>query len=475
MKDIHELLNDFDSIQDLPVSEEMVGAYLENNLDWSERQSMEDICHSDDRFSQLLSSLSMSNDASMSLFDDDTSHDLDNELTNNINSLNLDLMAMKQSQEDLLGAAAARKCFGEEGTGSAPNPDLLIYQGTEGVCAIRSQQIILRDYGIDVSLEELKQYAINQGWYDPSEDGGTPLNCVGALLQACGVDVRQQQDCTIYDLVNELAQGHRVIVGVDAGELWASRDGDIIQQTKEFFKDIIHEEANHALVVAGVEVNPNDPADVKVILTDPGTGDLRIEYDLDDFMDAWEDSNCFMTTTTTPAPYQYDAEHRRMVPSNFAVESFIDSNSLPVQPDILIDYPDLSLAELNENAAYPDGHLDTVGHIDGHEVDYESFAAAHKTATHLKAIGGVGAFGQEHFDKAEFVSALRNLLHIDDPDHGSGPDDGPGDDFGDGPSDDFGDGPDDDFGDGPDDSLDDDYSADDDYNDDSQDPASLFM
>lgn len=411
MKDINELMSQFDDLQDLPVSEEMLGAYIEGNLDGSEQQFVEKFCLFDDRFEELLSSISMSSEEQNFDF---LTNDFDTEITNNLNELNTEFMVQNQSQEDLLGAAAARKCFGEEGTGSDPNPDLLIFQGNEGVCAIRSQQIILRDYGLDVSLEQLKDYAIQQGWYDPSENGGTPFPYVGALLQACGVDVRQQDNCTIYDLVNELAQGHRVIVGVDADELWAKRDGDVFKQTKEFFKDIFNEQANHALVVAGVEVNPNDPNDVKVILTDPGTGDLRIEYDLDDFMDAWEDSNCFMTTTTTPAPYQYDAEHGRMIPSNFAVESFIDTNSLPLQPDILIDYPDLSLAELNDNAAYANGHLDSIGHIDGHEVDYDSFAAAHKaasTASHLKAIGDIGAFGQDHFDKEAFISTLKNLFH----------------------------------------------------------------
>lgn len=409
MKDINDLILQFDDLQDLPVSEELIGAYLEHTLTGSDLELVENFYRADDRFGELLSSISVSDEDPRL---DDWPSDIE-DIANNLNELNTEFMALNQSLEDSHGAAAARKFWGEEGLGSDPNPDLLIYQGNEGVCAIRSQQIILRDYGLDISLEQLKEYAIEQGWYDPSDGGGTPLPYVGALMQACGVDVRQQADCTIYDLVNELAQGHRVIVGVDADELWAKRENDIFSQTKEFFKDIIHEEANHALIVAGVEVNPQDPKDVKVILTDPGTGDLRIEYDLDTFMDAWEDSKCFMTTTTTPAPYQYDALHGRMVPSNFAVENFIDSNSLPLQPDILIEYPDLSLAELNDNAAYADGHLDTVGHIDGHEVNYEAFAAAHKAASNLGAMGGFGTFGQDHFDKEAFVSTLRKWFHLD--------------------------------------------------------------
>lgn len=55
-----ELLNKFDRIQDLPVSEEMLGAYMEGNLDSNE-------------YAQIDSMLSA--DSSISEFVDDISHD----------------------------------------------------------------------------------------------------------------------------------------------------------------------------------------------------------------------------------------------------------------------------------------------------------------------------------------------------------------------------------------------------------------
>lgn len=291
----------------------------------------------------------------------------------------------------------ADRIFGEKGNGTTPIFDPMLWQGPEGVCAIRSQQIVLRDYGIDVSLEELKQFAIQNGWYE--DGGGTPMEYVGAIINACGVGVRQDINCTVYDLINELAQGHRVIVGVDANELWADRDGKHFVQAKEFFKDLFNEEANHALIVAGIEVNPNDPEDVKVVLTDPGMGDLRIEYTLDQFMDAWEDSNCFMTTTTTPAPYQYDELRGCMVPSNFAIEQFVDANSLPLQADVRV--PDDYLAS---NAYYSEGHLNSVGH----NVGYDEFSDKY---AHYKSVLNVpGSFGQDHFDLEDFKSAMRSLF-----------------------------------------------------------------
>lgn len=318
---------------------------------------------------------------------------------------------------------AARKIFGEEGVGPDGGLDPVIYQGNEGVCAIRSQQIILRDYGIDVSLDELKQYATENGWYDPNGDGGTPMWAIGNLLLSCNVSCQQSVDNTVYDLVNELAQGHRVIVGVDANELWADRNHDTLAGVKEWFRDLFQGDTpNHALVVAGVDVNPNDPSDVKVILTDPGTGDLRIEYELDDFMDAWKDSQCFMVSTDTPAPLQYDPTTGSEVPSNFAVAEYVNTNSIPLNPNNVI-LPG-EMAAKCAGAYYEDGHLEKIC-IDGKNVDFEDYSKSVETVNKYKSFMGISQhFGQDHFDVDEFLSALKYFLGMDsdfDPDFGLDP------------------------------------------------------
>ncbi len=310
---------------------------------------------------------------------------------------------------------AARKIFGEEGFGPDGGLDPVIYQGNEGVCAIRSQQIILRDYGIDISLDELKQYAIENGWYDSSSGGGTPMWAIGNLLLSCNVSCEQSVDNTVYDLINELAQGHRVIVGVDANELWADRNHDTITGAKEWFNDFFKGETpNHALVVAGVDVNPDNPEDIKVVLTDPGTGDLRIEYKLDDFMDAWKDSQCFMVSTNTPAPLQYDPETGNEIPSNFAVAEYINTNSIPLNPNNVI-LPG-EMAAKCAGAYYSEGHLNQIN-VDGKDVDYDDYAESVE-AVHNKYksfIGGTQTFGQDHFDAKEFCSALKSFLGMEVP------------------------------------------------------------
>ncbi len=263
---------------------------------------------------------------------------------------------------------AAIQVFGEEGIDNGSGEVRQeIFQGTEPTCAIRSQQIILRDFGVDLPQEYLKELAQENGWY--VDHAGTPVEAIGNILESQGVGVHTQANATVYDLINELAQGRRVIVGVDSGELWAVRNDDENAQQAEEFEDKINAQgADHALIVAGIEVNPDDPDDVKVILTDPGTGDLRIEYPLEDFMDAWQDSNCYMVATDQPAPYQYDPENNQMVPSNFAVDEFIADNTFTLNDEELIvpaetEFPmnpeEVSVPQ-DYTPYYDDGHLNTI-------------------------------------------------------------------------------------------------------------------
>lgn len=305
-----ELLNKFDRIQDLPVSEEMLGAYLEGNLDTLEKLYVENEIISNDNLAQLANEdynldaeiIGLPFDVDFDMID--LPIDFDNA---NIN----DPMAGTYNYDDL----SDLKIFGEPGTpAGTPNP--MINQFYADTCAIRSQQIILRDYGIDISQEDLVHIANENGWYAPGQ--GTPMECVGNLLEIAGVSCHQSENNTIFDLTNELAQGHRIIVGVDSGELWADNFYD---KLSEKFEDFMGGGgADHALIVAGVEVNPNNPSDVKVVLTDPGNGNLRVEYSLEEFVDAWKDSNCFMVSTDAPAPYQFDPITNSEIPSGFSTD-----------------------------------------------------------------------------------------------------------------------------------------------------------
>ena len=371
-----------------PVSIEEFAAYLDGNLTEEGMNEVASAIHSDDSLQNILSSGYMV-DETLSTYDDwnqivqddiftdsfdipniegnldasdifpqnedsiyaetvDVSYDVDNiTVTENdkINTVNSNIQTMTNTIK--IGTSN----YGE--TGQNIKDPIFIQQPDDHSCALRSQQIILRDFGIDIPFKDLEKIAKENGVYS---DDGTSMCDVGKVLDIAGVGMHQVIGCNMFDLTNELAQGHRVIVGVDANELWYN--DSITDKLKNWFDDITgNQGGNHALIVAGVEVNPNNPSDVKVVLTDPGSGDLRIEYPMKQFMDAWKDTNCFMAATDAPAPYQYDPISGMEIPSNFVVEQqfnqFVAENSYQLSPD-MINIPQ------EYQPAYSE-HLDVVG------------------------------------------------------------------------------------------------------------------
>lgn len=174
--------------------------------------------------------------------------------------------------------------------GDFTNPIQQTYSDT---CAIKSQQLILNDFGIPVTEDQCVQYSIEHGWY-ANDGSGTRMDDIGKLLNDAGVPCSQTEGANVYDLVNELAQGHKIIVGVDSGELW---DNSIWDWLKDIF---FGDTPDHALIVAGIDMT--DPDNPMVIITDPGNGHPAQPYPLDQFMDAWSDSNCFMVSTDIATP-----------------------------------------------------------------------------------------------------------------------------------------------------------------------------
>lgn len=162
-----------------------------------------------------------------------------------------------------------------------------VQQTFDDTCAIKSQEIVMNAAGLDVSESRLREEAIQNGWYSPGY--GTPMEDVGKLMEAHGMEVQQNVHGNMFNLVSELSKGHPVIVGVDSGELW---NPGIEERLEDFIKGHC---ADHALIVGGVEFN-DDFTGGTVNLIDPGTGDFAVGYNLDQFSDAWADSDNFMLT-----------------------------------------------------------------------------------------------------------------------------------------------------------------------------------
>jgi hypothetical protein len=197
-------------------------------------------------------------------------------------------------------------------TFGTPQQDSTLFPGQQSypdTCAIRCQEFILDLYtGQHFDEATLVNEAEQHGWYVPQV--GTSPDCIGNLLELHGIPVRRYEHASIFHLANELAQGHKVIIGVDSGELWNSNS------TLEHLDDQLGiKGADHAVVVSGIDTtNPMEP---RVIVSDPGTGDAVASYPMPQFLDAWQDSDFFMVTTTEPAPahlpemvnFDYDEGH----------------------------------------------------------------------------------------------------------------------------------------------------------------------
>ena len=166
-----------------------------------------------------------------------------------------------------------------------------VYQRYPDTCAIRAQEIILRDYGINVTQDDLIRLSSDQGWYNDGH--GTTLDNVGKILNHYGVETACHQEGNIGNLLEELSQGHRVIVGADSDELRG--ETGFLHGIGEFFG---FKNPDHTLLVSAMD--DSDPDNRKIIITDPGTGEVAHFYTLEEFENAWEDSKCFYVTTNKP-------------------------------------------------------------------------------------------------------------------------------------------------------------------------------
>ena len=460
MNEVASAIHSDDSLQDILSSGYMVDETLSTYDDWN--QIVQDDIFTDSfdipNIEENLdaSDIFPQNEDSIYAETVDVSYDVDNiTVTENdkINTINSNIQTMTNTIK--IGTSN----YGE--TGQNIKDPIFIQQPDDHSCALRSQQIILRDFGIDIPFKDLEKIAKENGVYS---DDGTSMCDVGKVLDIAGVGMHQVIGCNMFDLTNELAQGHRVIVGVDANELWYN--DSITDKLKNWFDDITgNQGGNHALIVAGVEVNPNNPSDVKVVLTDPGSGDLRIEYPMKQFMDAWKDTNCFMAATDAPAPYQYDPISGMEIPSNFVVEQqfnqFVAENSYQLSPD-MINIPQ------EYQPAYSE-HLDVVG-----DDTYEDFKDQYDNLLEERNL--FASLHDSSQDETETLKETHDNNNVGDSvnydaDNNEGDYDGTDTEDGDTETDDDGTDDDDDGTDDDDDGTDDDDddTNDDDTNDDNTD------
>lgn len=161
-------------------------------------------------------------------------------------------------------------------------------------CAIKAQQMVLRNYGIEVSVEELTELAKKNGWFE--EGKGSAFDFVGELLNTYGVEAVQMRNAGIYHIMHELSQGHKIIVGVD----------DDLSGQDDTNAAFGFEGAQHVMLVVGIDTTDKDH--LKVVVRDPSYPEKDQVYDTKDFMQRWNNTGCFMVATKQAAPLSANPE-----------------------------------------------------------------------------------------------------------------------------------------------------------------------
>lgn len=157
------------------------------------------------------------------------------------------------------------------------------YQGGTGRCALYSQKFVIEELTHqDIDIEEMADLAERNGWF--SEEGGTPLLNMNKVLDYFGIDNEMSFHNDMSDLKRELEAGKKIIVSIDADEIWYGEEDDLFTPG---------DGPNHAVEVIGIDYTDQD--NPMVILNDSGNPDGCGEMvPFDTFMDAWEDGNCQM-------------------------------------------------------------------------------------------------------------------------------------------------------------------------------------
>mgnify|MGYP006417370031 FL=1 len=170
-----------------------------------------------------------------------------------------------------------------------PSADSVVWhqQTTDFSCGVVSSEMVMKMFGLEISEAQLVYEATTEGILT---DNGMSIEGIQQILYNHGIATKVAMG-DISDLSDHLDQGHKIIVGLDSGELWGEDPA---------WEDWVGERADHAVVVTGVDDSGPFPT---VTINDPGHPDGKaMVVDLETFMDAWNDSrNEFITTVDAPS------------------------------------------------------------------------------------------------------------------------------------------------------------------------------
>lgn len=143
----------------------------------------------------------------------------------------------------------------------------------EKLCSFECETFILGHLDYDVDHWSLLEVAKANNWV---REGGTPLYCVGRLLELKGLYVERKYDATIEQLEKTVDSGKHVIVVVDKNVI----DG----------KNVTESPSYHAIYVTWVENGDVEYLNLETLL------DTRIKHDT--FLKAWNCSGNYMVAAS---------------------------------------------------------------------------------------------------------------------------------------------------------------------------------
>ena len=145
-------------------------------------------------------------------------------------------------------------------------------ESRRNLCDIECEAFILKQNGIDCDIDSLLEVAKENHWI---RRAGTPLNCIGNLLEHNGLNVNRKLNASVDDVKDVLTEANGVIVAVDSDKLYPERPDE-------------EDATNHAIVVTGV-------GDDNVTIYDPANIE-EVKIDMPLFLSAWHESQNYMVS-----------------------------------------------------------------------------------------------------------------------------------------------------------------------------------
>jgi hypothetical protein len=239
--------------------------------------------------------------------------------------------------------------------------DQAVTRSAEATRAVQYQHAVLTEFGQAVTEDELVQEAIDNHLYMSST--GMRVEDIGRQLEAHGLEVHYERNAHAFHLATELAQGHKVLIGVDGHGLWGDHPvRDSIARELGFGA------GGHAVLLCSIDTT--DPAHPEVVVANPHTGAIATHYPLPAFVEAWRGSCFSLVATAEPCPGHLP----EMV--NFDYRT----GHLPMIGEVPYEVAHACCAaSAHETSAHAAGDLESwfLGAVDGHGID----GPAHGLAT----------------------------------------------------------------------------------------------